>query len=192
MLRLAAGLSAWKAAARAGAARRSVHGCLPAQAANKNDNIESPVAASRDLIEDDKDSKKTMIHNTLGVLSGTPEDHLSRHVMIFRPARSTTQQGRGTKLQKWHLKFVKKDAHSDRWTNPLMGWTSTADPLSNLDVSFATQKAAIEFAERNGFTYTVEDRPPEKENVRSFQAFGKSMVHQWRHNQIPVYEDDRS
>uniref|UniRef100_A0A7S3EMI8 NADH dehydrogenase [ubiquinone] iron-sulfur protein 4, mitochondrial n=1 Tax=Rhodosorus marinus TaxID=101924 RepID=A0A7S3EMI8_9RHOD len=130
-------------------------------------------------------------HDKIFMLSGAPEEHVSRHVRIYRPARSAMQQGKKSKNATWHLKFEKTDGDVDRWTNPLMGWTSTGDPLTNLNVSFPTQEAAVEYAVRNGFHYTIEDRLPEKENVRKFQAFGRSMVHQWRHNQIPVYEDDK-
>lgn len=38
----------------------------------------------------------------------------------------------------------------ERWENPLMGWASTADPMSNLDVDFDSCEAAIAFAEKNG------------------------------------------
>jgi hypothetical protein len=37
-----------------------------------------------------------------------------------------------------------------RWTNPLMGWTSTADPQSQVTLYFDTQDEAIRFATRQG------------------------------------------
>ena len=45
-----------------------------------------------------------------------------------------------------------------RWENPLMGWTSTGDPYANVGdsaLSFDSQEAAVSFAERHGWEYTV-------------------------------------
>ena len=35
----------------------------------------------------------------------------------------------------------------------MMGWTSSADPMANLKLTFDSQEDAIAFAERNGWTY---------------------------------------
>jgi hypothetical protein len=43
------------------------------------------------------------------------------------------------------------DAHCGRlWANPLMGWTSTADPMQWITLKFATKEDAIEWAHSNG------------------------------------------
>jgi NADH dehydrogenase (ubiquinone) Fe-S protein 4 len=39
---------------------------------------------------------------------------------------------------------------SERWTNPLTGWTSSADPHSGMKLTFNTSDDAIAFANRNG------------------------------------------
>lgn len=46
--------------------------------------------------------------------------------------------------------------------NPLMGWTSTADPLENVHrpLYFDSKEAAIAFAEKNGWGYEIEDPNP--------------------------------
>jgi len=47
---------------------------------------------------------------------------------------------------------------SDRWENPLMGWTSTGDPYQNVgeaSLSFDTKDSAVEFAEKYGWQYSV-------------------------------------
>ncbi|VDP10680.1 unnamed protein product [Heligmosomoides polygyrus] len=50
-----------------------------------------------------------------------------------------------------------------RWENPLIGWCSTGDPLSNISMNlkFASKEDAIAFCEKNKWTYEVE-----KEQVR--------------------------
>ncbi|EMP42386.1 NADH dehydrogenase [ubiquinone] iron-sulfur protein 4 [Chelonia mydas] len=47
--------------------------------------------------------------------------------------------------KKWKLEFDTRE----RWENPLMGWASTADPLSNMVLAFSTKEDAIAFAEKN-------------------------------------------
>ena len=37
-----------------------------------------------------------------------------------------------------------------------MGWSSTADPLSNLQLDFATKEDAIAYAEKNKWSYLLE------------------------------------
>lgn len=48
----------------------------------------------------------------------------------------------------------------ERWENPLMGWASTGDPISNLSLKFNSREEAIAFCEKNTWFYTVEE-PPE-------------------------------
>uniref|UniRef100_A0A1I8GVX1 NADH dehydrogenase [ubiquinone] iron-sulfur protein 4, mitochondrial n=1 Tax=Macrostomum lignano TaxID=282301 RepID=A0A1I8GVX1_9PLAT len=91
-------------------------------------------------------------------LSGVPEEHIkTRHVRIYCPTRSVTQSGsHGTK--NWRIEFDNRE----RWENPLMGWTSSADPLSTMAISFASSEEAAEFCSKNGWAYHIEERrvPP--------------------------------
>jgi NADH dehydrogenase (ubiquinone) Fe-S protein 4 len=41
-----------------------------------------------------------------------------------------TVQSAAANAKQWQITWKNKE----RWTNPLMGWTSTADPMSNLKV----------------------------------------------------------
>jgi hypothetical protein len=66
----------------------------------------------------------------VGIVSGIPEQHLRRRVIIYSPGRTATQQGSG-KLGKWKINFVS----TQKWENPLMGWTSTGDPYANVGES---------------------------------------------------------
>ncbi|KAL3525590.1 hypothetical protein ACH5RR_013962 [Cinchona calisaya] len=92
----------------------------------------------------------------IGMVSGIPDEHLRRRVLIFSPARTASQQGSG-KVGKWKINFMS----TQKWENPLMGWTSTGDPYSNVGdsaLSFDSEEAAKEFAERHGWDYTVKKR----------------------------------
>jgi hypothetical protein len=67
----------------------------------------------------------------LGALSGMPKYHADRTVLISQPMKNPIQQG----IRNHHQWQITWRAES-RWTNKLMGWSSTADPLTNLTVSF--------------------------------------------------------
>lgn len=47
------------------------------------------------------------------------------------------------------------DGRTERWSNPLMGWTSTADPLSNHVMHFDSAEDAVRFARRQGWPFEV-------------------------------------
>jgi NADH dehydrogenase (ubiquinone) Fe-S protein 4 len=67
----------------------------------------------------------------MAVLSGMPGDHASRTVVIAPRFLKSVQSGQRHAYQ-WQLAWKT----TERWSNPLMGWTSTADPLSNHRVCF--------------------------------------------------------
>ncbi|KAJ1517327.1 NADH dehydrogenase Fe-S protein subunit 4 ndufs4 [Coelomomyces lativittatus] len=48
----------------------------------------------------------------------------------------------------------------DRWQNPLIGWTSSADPMQGTTLKFDTKESAIRFAENQGWQYKVMDIEP--------------------------------
>ncbi|TRZ14294.1 hypothetical protein HGM15179_012833 [Zosterops borbonicus] len=82
-------------------------------------------------------------------LTGVPDEHIkTRKVHIFVPARNAMQSG-ANNTKKWKMEFDNRE----RWENPLMGWASTADPLSNMVLTFSTKEDAIAFAEKNGFEF---------------------------------------
>lgn len=61
-----------------------------------------------------------------------PKEHAERTVTIAQRPYKTVQVG--TKYaEQWQITWES----TGRWTNPLMGWTSTADPMSNVIVSIA-------------------------------------------------------
>ncbi|KAF5780191.1 putative NADH:ubiquinone reductase (H(+)-translocating) [Helianthus annuus] len=90
----------------------------------------------------------------IGTVSGIPDEHLQRRaVIIYSPARTASQQGAG-KVGKWKINFMS----TQKWENPLMGWTSTGDPYANVGdsaLSFKSEADAKAFAERHGWNYTV-------------------------------------
>merc|ERR1712216_742719 len=96
-------------------------------------------------------------------VSGIPTQQLDRTVFIYSPARTAMQSG-VEKTHQWLLEFE----NPERWRNPLMGWSSTADPMSNLKLYFSSQENAIAYAERQGFNYHISKKltPTEGSNDR--------------------------
>ncbi|KAI0528628.1 hypothetical protein KFK09_001170 [Dendrobium nobile] len=102
----------------------------------------------------------------IGFVSGIPKEHLRRRVLIYSPARTATQQGSG-KVGKWKINFMS----TQKWENPLMGWTSTGDPYANVGdaaLSFDSEDAAKAFAERHGWDYQVKKRHTPLLKVKSY------------------------
>jgi NADH dehydrogenase (ubiquinone) Fe-S protein 4 len=86
----------------------------------------------------------------LAALSGMPADQAKRVVVIAQRQLKTLQSGQRLSHQ-WQITWK----NTERWSNPLMGWTSTADPMSNVKLNFDTQEAAVAFANRNGWKYEI-------------------------------------
>lgn len=68
-------------------------------------------------------------------------------------------------------------ARGDRWVNPLMGWTSTADPLENVgrtSLLFSTKEEAMAFATKSGWAFEVaEPQPHLLTRPKRFNAYGE-------------------
>ncbi|XP_004231932.1 NADH dehydrogenase [ubiquinone] iron-sulfur protein 4, mitochondrial [Solanum lycopersicum] len=102
----------------------------------------------------------------IGMVSGIPDEHLRRRVVIFSPARTASQQGSG-KVGRWKINFMS----TQKWENPLMGWTSTGDPYANVGdsaLSFESEEAAKAFAEKHGWEYTVKKRHTPLLKIKSY------------------------
>jgi len=90
--------------------------------------------------------------------SGFPREQLGRPVRITEPAKNVCQTGSFTRGGGWTLKWDTQE----RWENPLMGWASTADPLSNLELDFDSLESAQYFCEKNGWDHYVYYQPKKK------------------------------
>ncbi len=73
---------------------------------------------------------------------------------IYRPARTAMQSGKGN-TREWLFLYEPEDPKT---VEPLMGYTSSRDMRSQVRLSFETKELAIEYAERNGIPYRVEEQ----------------------------------
>lgn len=88
---------------------------------------------------------------------------LKRPVRIFAPSRTAMSQGvskvvAGGRAPCWKIAFN----NIEKWQNPIMGWTSTGDPLENVartSLAFETKEDAIDYCHKYGYTYEVAEAP---------------------------------
>lgn len=119
------------------------------------------ILQTRGLCDATKAITPTATDNRPAIVNGYTQEILAtRKVRIYAPAKAPTQSGvENTGF--WKIEFV----HGDRWSNPLMGWTGTSDPLTNMKLQFSTKEAAIKFAEQEGYTYEPV-APPQKAKIK--------------------------
>ena len=69
---------------------------------------------------------------------------------IYKPAKTAMQSGtRNTKS--WIFEFESMDKE----TNPLTGWISSKDTISEVRMKFSTKELAIAYAKKNNIKYKV-------------------------------------
>ncbi|WP_081688044.1 NADH dehydrogenase ubiquinone Fe-S protein 4 [Rhizobium mesoamericanum] len=81
-----------------------------------------------------------------------PEDAVAR---IFKPSRSVTTTG-AARTRAWHLVF---EVRSPPFIEPLMGYTGSADTLTQLKLEFPTLQSAVRYAESQGLAYVLQRQP---------------------------------
>ena len=83
---------------------------------------------------------------------------------IYIPNKSPMQSGLG-KTDKWILEFETKDPT----TNPLMGWESSSDTLSELKLEFSTKDKAIDYAKKKKIDFEIIE-PKKRKTVKKSYA----------------------
>jgi NADH dehydrogenase (ubiquinone) Fe-S protein 4 len=113
----------------------------------------------------------------IGLCAGVPLETFTRKARIYSPSRTAGQQGMGNTFNNkntraWRIVFDTQE----KWINPLMGWTSTSDPLENVGRStllFHTKEEAIAFCQKHGWEAQVDD-PEQRRTDRQkrFTGYG--------------------
>ena len=73
------------------------------------------------------------------------------------------QSGLG-KINKWILEFETKDPT----INPLMGWESSSDTLTELKMEFSTKELAINYAKKMKIDYEIIEPKKRKVTKKSY------------------------
>ena len=79
---------------------------------------------------------------------------------IYQPTKTAMQSGLG-KIKNWILEFETKNTG----INPLMGWESSTDTLSEVKLEFSSRKLAINYAEKNSIDYYIIE-PQKRKTVK--------------------------
>ena len=82
---------------------------------------------------------------------------------IYIPNKSPMQSGLG-KRDKWILEFETENPTK----NPLMGWESSADTLTEVKLEFSTKENAISYAEKMKIDYEIIDSKKRKIIKKSY------------------------
>ena len=69
---------------------------------------------------------------------------------IYKPSKTAMQSGT-KKYDKWIIEFITEKPG----INPLMGWESSTDTYSELNLEFKTKELAIEYAKKNKIEFEV-------------------------------------
>jgi hypothetical protein len=83
---------------------------------------------------------------------------------IYIPTKNSMQSGFG-KNDKWIIEFQTKDTG----TNPLMGWETSTDMLSELKLEFSTKELAVEYAKKNKIIFEIIE-PQKRKTVKKSYA----------------------
>ncbi|KAF6217221.1 hypothetical protein GE061_001575 [Apolygus lucorum] len=114
---------------------------------------------------DHSSARITLDHKeVIASISGVPEEHIKTRLVRIRLAPKNPMQSGTDNTHDWMLDFETRQ----RWENPCMGWSSTGDPLSNIDLRFDSKEDAIEFCGKNGWECYVEEEKPRKSRVKNY------------------------
>jgi len=83
---------------------------------------------------------------------------------IYIPTKNSMQSGLG-KSDMWVLKFETENAG----TNPLMGWETSTNTLSELNLEFSTKEFAVEYAKKNKIDFEIIE-PQKRRTVKKSYA----------------------
>ena len=77
---------------------------------------------------------------------------------IYKPSKTAMQSGKRNS-KKWLLKFDTLDTE----INPLMGWESSRDTMSEVKLEFSSKEEAINYVKKNNIEYYIVE--PEKSKI---------------------------
>ncbi len=84
--------------------------------------------------------------------------------IIYIPNKSAMQSGTA-KSNKWILEFKTKDPTK----NPLMGWESSSDTLTEVKLEFSSKELAINYAKKRKIDYDLIE-PKKRKTVKKSYA----------------------
>ena len=93
-----------------------------------------------------------------------PDHFIMNKVKIYIPAKNSMQSGLG-KSEKWVMKFETENTG----INPLMGWETSTNTLTELNLEFTTKELAMEYAKKNKIDFEIVE-PQKRKTVKKSYA----------------------
>ena len=84
-------------------------------------------------------------------------------IKIYRPSKTSMQSGYG-KTNKWIIEFNTKNTG----INPLMGWESSTDTMSEVKLEFTSKELAINYAKKNKIDFEIIEPQKRKLSKKSY------------------------
>ena len=81
-----------------------------------------------------------------------------RKAKIYKPTKTAMQSGHRNS-KNWLLEFDTLD----NGVNPLMGWETSKDTMSEVKLEFPSMDSAVKFAEKNNIEYSIIE--PQKRKI---------------------------
>ena len=81
-----------------------------------------------------------------------------RRAKIYKPTKTAMQSGKRNS-KRWVLKFETLNTE----INPLMGWESSKDTMSEVKLEFSSKDLAINYAKKNNIEYSIIE--PQKRKI---------------------------
>ena len=86
-----------------------------------------------------------------------------KKAIIFKPSKTAVQSGIAN-TNKWIFKYITKDPG----VNPLMGWESSSDTLTELKLEYSSKDKAIEYAKKNKIKFEIIESKEKKFIKKSY------------------------
>jgi len=97
---------------------------------------------------------------------------------IYQPAKSAVSSGQARR-EEWVLEH---EPSVPRTIEPLMGYTSANETLSQVRLRFASREEAIAYAERHGIAYQVQEpKAPRRNTISYSDNFRHNRAQPWTH-----------
>ncbi|WP_173980424.1 ETC complex I subunit [Magnetospirillum sp. UT-4] len=97
-------------------------------------------------------------------LTPEPEELPGAPVRVYRRSPGTVQSG-PAHTSDWIVEF---EPRLRPGIEPLMGWTSSADPLQQVRMTFADLESALTYCQRRGLVPDVQKPPVRRHRTRSY------------------------
>ena len=82
---------------------------------------------------------------------------------IYKPSKTAMQSGINNS-KNWIIEFYTRKPG----INPLMGWESSTDTLSEIRLEFSTKDLAIDYAKKNKIKYEIIEESKIKKIIKSY------------------------